>query len=132
MCVCPCVCVQELPPAAHACARTRAARGGSAAPSPKEIMKEGLKVPSQWQPARGQSPAAIPFLIRSQAWHCCRPSQVFREEEPVFPRSYPNPEPLEERVTAGTLPAVGDPTLPGRCWPQPWPSLRVVGVLVFI
>lgn len=25
--------------------------GGSAAPSPKEIMKEGLKVPSWWQPA---------------------------------------------------------------------------------
>lgn len=77
---------------------------------------------------------AIPYPTRSQAWpgSAVDPSQVFREEEPVFPRSCPSAEPLEEWITVGTLPVVGDPTLTGRCWPQLWPSLRVIGVFVFI
>lgn len=34
---------------------------GSAAPSPMEIMKEGLKVPLRWQPATGSVPCGHPL-----------------------------------------------------------------------
>lgn len=112
MCVCPCVCVQELPPAAHACARTRAARGGSAAPSPKEIMKEGLKVPSQWQPARGQSPAAIPFLIRSQAWHCCRPKPGLQGRGASVSQELPQSRAPGGAGNSGDSPGSGRPHTP--------------------
>lgn len=131
--MCPCVCVQELPPAAKACARTCAARGGLSSAFPKGNHEGGTKAGIVVAASMGSSPLQ-PSPSPQGAWPgiAFDPSQVFREEEPVFPRSCPNPEPLEEWVTAGTLPVVGDPTLAGKCWPQPWPGLRVVGVFVFI
>lgn len=80
----------------------------------------------------GSVPCSHPLPHEEPGLASLETEPVFREEEPVFPRSCPNPEPLEEWVTAGTLLVVGDPTLAGRCWPQLWPDLRVVGVFVFI
>lgn len=91
MCVCPCVCVQEPPPADNTCARTCAAPGGSAAPSPKDTMKEGLKVPWWWQPARGQSPAAVPFPTRSRAWHRWRPEPALQGRGASVSQELPQP-----------------------------------------
>lgn len=131
--MCPCVCVQELPPAANASARSCAARGGLSSTFPQGNHEGGTKGAIVVAASMRASP-----LRPSPSPRGARPgiavdlSQIFREEEPVFPRSCPNPEPLEEQVTAGTLPMVGDPILASRCWPQLWPSLRVVGVFVFI
>lgn len=111
---------------------------GSAVHPLEESVKEGPKVPSWWWPTQGQSPAAIPFPTRRQAWHRCRPEPGLQGRgagvSQECARSCPGPgasvQPLEERVMAGTLLAVGDPVLAGRCLPRP--GLRVVGVFVFI
>lgn len=113
---------------------------GSGVHPREESVKEGPEVPSWWRSTQGQSPVAIPFPMRRQAWHRCRPEPGLRGRgasvSQDHARSCPGPgasvQPLEEWVTAGTLLVVGDPMLAGRCLPQPQPGLRVVGVFVFI
>lgn len=103
--------------------------------SPGEGAKEGPEVPSQWWPAWGQPPVAISFPVRHQAWCHCRPKPGLqgRGDSPgprasLWVSVWFSPGAVCN--SGGTLPAVGDPTLAGRCLPQP--QLRVVGVFVFI
>lgn len=107
---------------------TPVAWSGSAAHPRWECMKEGLEVLSWWQPMQGQSPAAIPFPTRHQPWHCCRAEPglqgrgacVSQERARSCPGRGALVRSLEEWVTAGTLPVVGDARRRVPAAPMAW------------
>lgn len=75
MCVCPCVCVQELPPAANACARTYAARGGLSSTFPQGYHEGGTEGAIVVTASMGSVPCGhpLPHEEPGLAWQRCRP-----------------------------------------------------------
>lgn len=76
MCVCPCVCVQELPPAANSCARTcAAARGGLSSAFPQGYHEGGTEGAIVVTASMGSVPCGhpLPHEEPGLAWQRYRP-----------------------------------------------------------
>lgn len=73
--MCPCVCVQELPPATNACARTCAARGGLSSAFPQGYHEGGTEGAIVVTASVGSVPCGHPLSHEEPglAWQRCRP-----------------------------------------------------------